>query len=291
MPPSGSPPVRRRQLAAELRRLRGHRSGSEVARGVGWSTTKISRAESGREGIPPEEVGKLLDFYEIADPRRSQLLSLAVDAAQRGWWEDYADILGPGYREFIGLEAEATSVSNWQPEVIPGLLQTDDYARELSRAYQRIVPTTTPGEIERVVQVRMIRQRRLTHEPTLRLSVVLDEAVLLRKIGSDELMRAQLARLASASELPNVDLRVLPLRQDASLVMTPFLIMSFSSVAASGVTRLADIVSTETLEGELVDEEPDTHLYRLFFQAFTQSALSPGDSRQLISSTMERVWS
>src|SRR6516165_10858544 len=107
MTPSGSPTVRRRRLAAELRRLRGNRTGSQVSRGIGWSTTKISRAESGHESIPPPEIGKLLDFYRVEDPLRGRLLELAEDATQRGWWEDYADALTPEYLEFIGLEAEA----------------------------------------------------------------------------------------------------------------------------------------------------------------------------------------
>jgi hypothetical protein len=289
VPTSSSPVVRRRQLAAELRRLRANRSGSEVARGINWSATKISRAESGRDGIPPDEVEKLLDFYGVADPLRSQLLGLAEDATRRGWWEDYADVLGPGYQEFIGLEAEATSISNWQSDVMPGLLQTEDYARELSLAYQRIVPTTTPSEIERVVQVRMIRQQRLTHDPVLQLSVVLDEAVLLRKIGSHELMRTQLAHLARVASRPNVDLRILPLKQEASLAMTPFQILRFSSHATGGLNRLADMVSIETLRAELIDDEPDIHLHRLFFQALTGAALSSEESMRMLVSLAERV--
>ena len=92
---SGSPTVRRRRLAAELRRLRGNRTGGQVSRGIGWSPTKISRAESGHESIPPSEVEKLLDFYGVEDPLRRRLLELAEDATQHGWWEDYADALTP----------------------------------------------------------------------------------------------------------------------------------------------------------------------------------------------------
>src|SRR5580698_2904528 len=145
MAPSGSPTVRRRRLAAELRRLRGNRTGSDVSRGVGWSTTKISRAESGRESIPPPEVERLLDYYGVSDPLRGRLLELAQDATQRGWWEDYADTLTPQYLEFIGLEAEAASSLQLQSDAVPGLLQTEDYARHLNAAYQTVVPTTPPG--------------------------------------------------------------------------------------------------------------------------------------------------
>src|SRR5690349_9876099 len=117
MAQSGSPTVRRRRLAVELRRLRGNRTGNEVSRGIGWSTTKISRAESGRESLPPMEIEKLIDYYGVTDPLRGRLLELAEDAVQRGWWEDYADVLTPQYLEFIGLEAEAVSCLHWQADI------------------------------------------------------------------------------------------------------------------------------------------------------------------------------
>jgi hypothetical protein len=105
-----------------------------IRTGVGWSTTKISRAESGRETLPPSEVEKLIDYYEVKDPLRARLLGLAEDAIQRGWWDEYADALSPEYMEFIGLEAEAASTLQWQSDVVPGLLQTEGYARQLDAA-------------------------------------------------------------------------------------------------------------------------------------------------------------
>ena len=144
-----------------------------------WSATKISRAESGHESIPASEVEKLLDFYGVEDPLRARLLELAEDATQRGWWEDYADAVTAEYLEFIGLEAGAVSSLQWQTDVIPGLFQTEAYAKQLSAAWQTVVPTTPPSVADRFVRVRMRRQERLTHEPVLQLSVVLDEAVLL----------------------------------------------------------------------------------------------------------------
>jgi hypothetical protein len=289
---SGSPTVRRRRLAAELRRLRGNRTGSEVSRGVGWSTTKISRAESGRESIPPPEVEKLLDYYGVTDPLRGRLLELAEDATQRGWWEDYADALTPQYVEFIGLEAEAMSCLQWQSDVIPGLLQTEAYARRLDAAFRTVAPTIPPSVHERFLRVRTLRQERLTREPVLQLSVVMDESVLLRGIGDPGIMRAQLARLADAAELPHIDLRVLPLRREAALVSASFVILSFGSRGGLAATALGDVVSTESLNTELyIEGETDTYLYRLFFQAVSQAALPPVESRHLILTTMERVWS
>jgi Domain of unknown function (DUF5753)/Helix-turn-helix domain len=290
---SGSPTVRRRRLAAELRRLRGHRTGGQVSRGIGWSPTKISRAESGHESIPPAEVEKLLDFYGVEDPLRGRLLELAEDAAQRGWWEDYADALTPEYLEFIGLEAEAVSSLQWQADVMPGLFQTEAYARQLNTAYQTaVVPTTPPSTFDRFVRVRMRRQERLTHEPVLQLSVVLDEAVLLRRVGDRELMRAQLEHLADVADLPNVDLRIMPLDREIALLAGSYVIMSFGSRSAAEAGSLGDIVSTENLNTELyIEGEINMHLYRLFFQAVAKASLSPADSRSLIVTTIDRRWS
>jgi transcriptional regulator with XRE-family HTH domain len=292
MAPSGSPMVRRRRLAAELRRLRGNRTGSEISRAVGWSPTKVSRAESGRESIPPAEVERLLDYYGVSEPLRGRLLGLAEDATGRGWWDDYSDAVSPQLLEFIGLEAEAVSTLQWQADVVPGLMQTEDYIRQLNAAYQTVVTTTPPSVYDRFTRVRMLRQQRLTHEPVLQLSVVMDEAVLLRRIGDRELMRAQLSQLADIAKLPNVELQVLPLNRKTALLAGSFVIMSFGSRGMGEAGSLGDVVSTESLNTELyIEGETDTHLYRLFFQALAKASLSPAESRQLIVTTMERVWS
>jgi hypothetical protein len=293
MVPSGSPTVRRRRLAAELRRLRGSRTGGEVSRGVGWSTTKISRAESGRESLPPSEVEKLIDYYEVKDPLRARLLALAEDATHSGWWEEYADALTPEYMEFIGLEAEAASCLHWQSDVVPGLLQTEGYARQLDAAYRIVEPTVPPVVHDRFLRVRQLRQERLTHEPVLELSAVVDEAVLMRGVGDREIMRDQLARLAEAAELPSVELRVLPLDRKIALGgAASFAILSFGSPDGLDTASLGDVVSTEGLITELyVAGETDTYIYRLFFQVLWEAALPPAESRHLIISTMNRAWS
>jgi transcriptional regulator with XRE-family HTH domain len=288
MPASGSPTVRRRRLAAELRKLRGSRKAGEIARAIGWSASKISRAESGHDSLPPEEIEKLIDYYAVTDPFRGQLLELAKDAVQRGWWDDYTDALAPEYVEFIGLEAEASSCLQWQPNVVPGLLQTEDYARQINAAFRAVNPTISPSVQERFLRVRMLRQARLTEEPVLQFSVVLDEAVLLRGVGDRGVMRAQLEHLVAASDLPNVDLRILPLSQNIGLHGSSFTLMSFGSRGIAS-SDLEDIVSIEILHTELY--ETDTYLYRLFFQALSKAALPPAESRQSIISMMEAAWS
>jgi hypothetical protein len=238
------------------------------------------------------EVAKLIDYYGVSDPLRGRLLELAEDAVRRGWWDDYADALTPEYLEFIGLEAEAVSCLQWQSDVIPGLLQTEDYVRRLAAAFRAVDPTITPSGQERFLQVRMRRQVRLTQEPVLQFSIVMDEAVLLRGVGDRGVMRAQLAHLADAAELPNVDLRVLPLNQNAGLHGSSFTIVSFGSRDAPEAAALGDVVSTENMNTALyVEGDTGTHLYRLFFQALAKAALSPDESRLFIISTMERTWS
>ena len=292
MASSGSPTVRQKRLAAALRELRGNRTGSQISRDIGWSPTKMSRAESGHESIPASEVEKLLDFYGVEDPLRGRLLDLAEEATQRGWWEDYADAVTAEYLEFIGLEAGAVSSLQWQTDVIPGLFQTEAYAKQLSAAWQTVVPTTPPSVADRFVRVRMRRQERLTHEPVLQLSVVLDEAVLLRRVGDRGVMRAQLERLAEVADLPNVDLRIMPLNRDIALLGGSFVIMSFGSLSAAESATLGDVVSTESVNTELyIQGETDTQLYRLFFQAIAEASLSAADSRQLMVTINERVWS
>lgn len=231
---------------------------------------------------------RLLDFYGVADPVRSQLLSLAQDAHQRGWWEDFSAVLPDEYQEFIGLEAEAATVAQWQVEVVPGLLQTADYAKQLHLGYQSLTPMPR-SVIDGRVRVRMIRQQTLTRDPPLQLAVVIDESVLLRRIGGPELMRAQLLHLAEVAELPNVDLRVLPLSQERAIVADSFVMFSF---AAADVGHLNDVVSIESaVKSELYEEgETDTYLHHLVFKSLVEASLSPSDSLLRIAEITDSSW-
>src|SRR6266851_7128207 len=207
----GSPTVRRRRLAAELRGIRESKgkSGDAVAAALRWSPSKISRYERARTGLRPREVERLLDYYEITGQRRSLLLELAEDAAQKGWWEEFGDSLSDDYKQFIGLEHEASSIAIWHVEVVAGLLQTEAYARHIISSYSRVEPIA-PGMIGRLVRVRMRRQQVLNREE-LQLSVVLDESVLKRRIGDESVMYEQLQRLVYDADRPNVTLQILPL--------------------------------------------------------------------------------
>ena len=285
----GSPTVRRRRLAAELRGIRESKgkSGDTVAAALKWSPSKISRYERARTGLRPREVERLLDYYEITGPRRALLLGLAEDAAQKGWWEEYADSLSDDYQQFIGLEHEATSMAIWHVDVVTGLLQTEDYARHIIGSYSQVEPVA-PGMIGRLVRVRMRRQQVLSRDG-LQLSVVLDESVLKRRIGDDAVMYDQLQRLVQEADRPNLTLQVLPLDAQHSVFGESFVIFGFGQDADA---MLQDVVSTEHLRsGFTLEGERDTYLHRIAFQMLSEASLDPAASRALILKTAESYWS
>src|SRR6202162_5397202 len=206
----GSPTVRRRRLAADLRGIREDKgkSGDAVATALRWSPSKISRYERARTGLRPQEVARLLDYYQITGPRRALLLGLAEDAAQKGWWEEFTESLSDDYKQFIGFEHEAASMAIWHVDVVTGLLQTPNYARHIISANGGVEPMP-PGMIGRTVSVRLRRQQVLDRED-LRLWVVLDESVLKRRIGDEAVMYEQLQRLVRAGDPPHLTLQSPP---------------------------------------------------------------------------------
>src|SRR6516164_2541806 len=285
----GSPTVRRRRLAAELRGVRESKgkSGDTVAAALKWSPSKISRYERARTGLRPREVERLLDYYEISGPRRESLLALAEDAARKGWWEEFAGSLSDDYQQFIGLEHEATYMGIWHVDVVTGLLQTEAYARHIIGSYSRVEPVA-PGMIGRLVRVRLRRQQVLNREG-LQLSVVLDESVLKRRIGDDSVMYDQLQRLAREADRPNLTLQILPLDAQHTVFGESFVIFGFG---ADSDAMLQDVVSTEHLRsGFTVEGERETYLHRIAFQTLSDASLDAAASRELILETAESHWS
>jgi transcriptional regulator with XRE-family HTH domain len=286
----GSPTVRRRRLAAELREIRESKgkSGDAVAAALRWSPSKISRYELARTGLKPREVERLLDYYEITGSRRALLLALAEDAAQKGWWEEFADSLSADYQQFIGLEHEASSAAIWHVEVVAGLLQTEAYARHIISSYSKVEPIA-PGMIERLVRVRMQRQQVLTREPGLQLTVVLDESILRRRVGDDLVMREQLQRLMDEADRPNVTLQILPLDARHTVFADSFVIFRFGP---DNDAMLQDVVSAEHFRtGFSMEGERETYLHRIAFEMLVGASLDPASSKALILKTAESHWS
>lgn len=278
-----SPTVRRRRLAAELRAIREGmgRSGDAVANALKWSPSKISRYERAKTSLPPREVERLLDYYKITGDRRRMLLDLAQDATAKGWWEEqeYANTISEDYRQFIGLEHEATSMAIWHVDVVPGLLQTEGYARRIISSYSRVEPVA-PGAIGRLVRVRMRRQQVLQRD-ALHLEIVLDESVLMRKIGDAKIMREQLQYLADIADQPNVDLRILPLVADHTIVGESFVVFGFGTEEEDAV--LQDVVATEQMRsGFILEGERETYLHRLAFSMLAAASLDTADSKARI---------
>jgi|SRR5450755_633904 transcriptional regulator with XRE-family HTH domain len=290
MPTSGSPTVQRRRLAAELRRLRTStgKTAEDIGKALGWSKAKISRYELAQGGLKPDDVARLLECYGVEGSHREQLLALAEEATRKGWWEAYSDVLTEGHLAYIGLEAEATSILEWQINVVPGLLQTERYAREVLAGYQEVA-TISPRAIERRLETRLIRQQRLTRDEPLEYTALLDESVLHRQRGDGSVMRAQLERLADFSEFPNVTIRIRPLKISHGLALDSFSIFQFGKAHE---TMLHDVVGLEHLVNQLyVDGDTDTHQFRLAFTHLKEESLSPEESRERILTTAMQVWS
>ena len=281
--------MRRRRLAAELRAIRESKgkSGDAVAAALKWSASKISRYERARTGLRPREVERLLDYYEITGPRRALLLGARRGRGAEGLVGRIRRQPFRDYQQFIGLEHEATSMAIWHVDVVPGLLQTEVYARHIISSYSRVEPIP-PGMIGRLVNVRMRRQQILSREDR-QLSVVLDESVLKRRIGDDSVMYEQLRRLAREAERPNLTLQILPLDAQHTVFGESFVIFGF---VVDSDAMLQEVVSTEHMRtGFTLEGERETYLHRIAFQMLGDAALDPAASRALILETAESHWS
>ncbi|MER6170228.1 helix-turn-helix transcriptional regulator [Streptosporangium sp. NPDC001681] len=272
-----SPTVRRRRLASELRRLRVERglSMQEVAERMELTAASISRIETGRRGIRPRDLRAFLDMYEVPEADRDPMLALSREARQRGWWQNYGDVLPGEYATLIGLEAEATSVKTYQQTLVPGLLQTADYARA-------VVAATRPGdaaeEIERRVSVRMERQKRLADDNPLELSVILGEGVVRQHVGTAEITASQLKHLAEAGRQPNIMIQILPYRAGAHQAMTG----SFNIVGFPAPSDL-DVIYLENMSSGLyLEDSADVRRYVAVFDYLRAAALSPADTMVML---------
>ncbi|AJP00930.1 XRE family transcriptional regulator [Streptomyces cyaneogriseus subsp. noncyanogenus] len=279
------PAVHRRKLGAELRALRtsaGLTSG-EAARLVGWHQSKVSRIETGTSGVKPADVRLLLDVYGVADPQLRDLLLVLAGSDHGGdrhhhWWHAYRGVLPPTYRDFISLESQASAMRTLETTVVPGLLQTPEYARAVTRA---AVDGLSEERLDALVEVRLARQDVLRTDPPLELRAVLDEAVLRREVGGPGVMARQLERLLEAARLPHVRLQVLPFGAGAHIGVTgSFVIFSFSRTSDLDVVVLDHLTSSLYLE-----RKEDLEAYSDAFNALGTHALSPEDSLEFIAAT------
>jgi transcriptional regulator with XRE-family HTH domain len=282
VPEPTSPTVRRRRLAAELRRLRERAglTGDEVAEDVGWSASKVSRIETSQTAPRESDIKKLLALYGIGGRDAEELLALAKEAAGKGWWETYSPTLPPEYSALIGMEAEAQSALSWAAQIVPGLFQTDDYALEVTNGYLERIAPVPPRETRRRVEVRLARQQVLTRDNPLQLSAVLDESVLYRRFGDRDVMNSQLKKLLELSERDNISLRILPLEGRHPIGTGAFVLLRFGDVHR--VTH-QDVVYIENLTGgRYVEEEEEVYRYQRSFDRLSELALDKAKSQELL---------
>jgi transcriptional regulator with XRE-family HTH domain len=283
MAPSSSPTVRRRRLAAELRRIRqaSKLTIEQVAETLEWSPGKVSKIENARVSVLPRDARRLLEVYGITEgSQRELLLSLARESRERGWWQQYGETVPEWFATYVGLEAEASAIAVYQAETVPGLLQTQRYADALHRAE---LMNAGEEEIERHVALRMERQARLTEPDAPQLWVVLNEAVVRRVIGGRTVMHEQLVKLAEAANAPNITLQVLPFSAGAHASMdSAFSIVSFDPPTDG------DIVYFEHPTCSLYLEKPgEVARYRLVYEHLRAASLSLDDSRRLLARSAE----
>ena len=282
--PDQSPTLRGRRLALELMRRReaAGLTREEVARQLEWSTSTVFRIETGRSRPQPGNVRVLLDLYGVTGPERDGLIQLARDARQPGWWHSFRDVLPNPYEVYIGLEAGTATIRNFEPVVIPGLLQTEEYARKTLRSGPRELDW---DEVERRAQVRMQRQRILAKEDRPRLWAVIDEAAIRRVVGDPEVMREQLRYLMASAEHGKTTLQVVPFSAGAHSGTTgPFVILDFP-----GHTD-PTVVYVETLAGDIyLEEHADVTRYTIAFDRLLATALHPDESVRLIAQAADEV--
>lgn len=268
----------RRELGSELRRLRGERRGAEVSAQMGWSESKLSRIETARTGISEADLERLLRLYACTHGERSRLHELARRGRVRVWWAPYRSSVAEPYDEYVAFEAEAVAMSEWEAQVVPGLLQTDEYAHAVIEVGAQ---SRDPEIVQRRTALRMARQTVLSRDPPPRLCVVLDEAVLHREVGGRGVLRRQLQRLLDASHRPGVDLLVLPFAAGSHAALTEaFVIFEFA-----GDERPVVVHSEDLIGGQLRTKPAEVQVYRDAFADLRSRTLDVAQTRALIART------
>ncbi|GAB3975463.1 helix-turn-helix transcriptional regulator [Plantactinospora veratri] len=278
------PTVRLRRLAAELRALR-HDAGltrEDVAERTHMNPATLWRLETARARPQRRTLLGLLDVYGVADlERRLELVDLAKDAGQLGWLQAYEDQLPDEYSTYISFESEAQSVRNYESLFVPGLLQTEAYARAVTAG---LLPDGTADEVERRVEARLKRQESISKAEPLKVWAILDEGVLHRKVGGMEVMRDQLQHLAKLTKLPNITVQVLPYEVGAHPGMYgAFAIMGFPDPADSDLVYIENRVNALFLE-----RDSDIASYTDLFEHLRAAALNPAASVRLIARAAEQ---
>lgn len=273
---SGS--IDRRRLGIELRALREGKGLTlkDVAEEFSWSTAKVSRMERGLVPVSPADLRHLIQHYNVKDQAVIDGLTSLTGGGRSGdWWHRFDDVIDKRFSTYLGFEAAAASVHTWMPHVVPGLLQTADYARALVDAHGTV---HSEEDAARRVDARIYRQQLLQGDDAPRLHVIIDEAVLRRQIGGPQVMHDQLAHLAEAARRPNVTVQVVPFTAGALTAMEGgFIILRFAEVDDG------DVVAVDLLTRSLyLDDLNETSRYRDAWESVLATAASPAASLRMI---------
>jgi len=269
------PSITRRRLALEMKRAR-ERSGmtqEQVAAHFEWNAAKVARMENARSGITPRDVKDLLSLYgnEDADLLEA-LLKLSRNSKQRTWYTQYRDIIRG---DLISLEADADIAKYWEPNIVPGIFQTEAYARALMEAG---LPPKERKNVDRHLALRMERQKRLTGENALQVSAVIDQSVIHRVIGDLETMHPQLEQLVEFAKLDNVLIQILPFDAGAHYFHSGTVVfIEFPNLSDLDAVFLEGMASDQTIE-----ESPEVKRYQREFEKLQATALSPEATIKLL---------
>ncbi|MGW6291964.1 helix-turn-helix domain-containing protein [Streptomyces sp. NPDC055058] len=277
---AGSPTARRRRLSIELKKLR-ERSAltcAQVGQALDWSGSKVNRMETGSGRVQPSDVDALCRFYGTSDELREFLKSLAREAKTRGWWQVHGAGVPEWFNIYIGLEQDASTLRQYQCELLPGLMQTEAYARELHTTGAHM----SSEDIDRAVRVRLERQQMLARKDAPDAWFVVNEGAVRNVIGDRELMRDQLERLLDAMALPSVTLQVLPFDSGTYPVTGSFTMLGFPAPEDPDLVYRDGITDAVYLEGEHHVRE-----YTRAFDGLRAAALSPQRSARLVESVVK----
>jgi transcriptional regulator with XRE-family HTH domain len=277
--------VLRMLLGAQLRRLReaADISAEKAGYEIRASRSKISRIETGRVGLKIRDIEDLLTLYSVTDPQeRSRILDLARQSSTPDWWTKYGDLMPGWFESYLGLESAAETIRNFQVQFIPGLFQTEDYARAVVRLGHQAAPDE---EIERRVRLRLERQELLTRPDPPRVWVIMDEAVLRRPHGGPAVMRAQFRHLLDAAQLPKVTLQLVPFSHGGHAAASgSFSILRFAE------RDLPDVVYIEQLTSAVyLDQRPDVEHYLEVFHQLSGEALTPAATISFIEEVADQA--
>lgn len=274
---SPGPSVRRRQLGAMLRQLR-QDAGKSREDAAGWleiTIQTLSKVELGRQAIKGPHVRLLCQLYNTDAGTMDNLLRLAKEANQRGWWTSYRDTVPEWFRQFVGFEGDASTLWNYESEYVPGLLQTSAYVEAMTRASRSDI---ADADMKRLVELRRERQDQFNGEQPPELNVFLNESVLRRVVGDSETMREQFDHLITASKWDHVSLRVVPFSAGAHAAMAAsFVLMQFPEEDTPAFAYL------ENDRGAVYQEDPgDVERYTLMVGQLDEVAASVDDSRAML---------